>query len=176
MAFGVAGVIVGFLFALAGAIKIIFPAPFRDTLTEMKVTGKLQPAIRIVLPMLEVAIGLAILTGTWTSAACWVALALLVFFVVMMWGAVTRGEGIPCACFGGRKPVDMSLIVRNVVLGSYASAAAIAAPEGHLPWGSDILPVAAWAVALVLIPLGLSHLVFSWQQSGRAAAQRSASL
>jgi hypothetical protein len=176
MAFGVAGVIVGFLFALAGAIKIIFPAPFRDTLTEMKVTGGLQLVIRIVLPVLELVTGLTILSGTWTSAACWMALALLVFFVVMMWGAVTRGEGIPCACFGGRKPVDISLIVRNVVLGSYASAAAIAAPPGHLPWDSDIMPVAAWAAALVVIPFGFSQLVFLWQQSVRAAAQRNASV
>jgi hypothetical protein len=126
MAFGVAGVSVGFLFALAGVIKIIFPAAFRDTLTELKVTGRLQLSIRVVLPALELATGLAILTGMWASVACWAALGLLVFFVVIMWRAVTRGEGIPCACFGGRKPVDISLIVRNVVLGAYASAAAIA--------------------------------------------------
>ena len=79
------------------------------------------------LPIVEIAVGLLLVTGLLTRAAAAVGGALMVAFVVGIVSAWARGLAIDCGCFGTGGPVDpedtryLSEILRD--LGLLAAAA-----------------------------------------------------
>jgi hypothetical protein len=66
-------------------------------------------AVAIVLPMLEVAVGVAVLFSRTRRAALWMMGLLLGVFMVALAQAIVRGLEIDCGCFGGGEVGKSSL-------------------------------------------------------------------
>jgi uncharacterized membrane protein YphA (DoxX/SURF4 family) len=94
-------IFLGALFIYAGAIKIVDPAGFAESIFRYQVLpGNLVNFVAITLPWLEVFIGLAVMLPTRLSdaAALWILLLLLVFTAAVAFN-VWRGIDISCGCF-----------------------------------------------------------------------------
>lgn len=113
-----------------------------------------------VLPILELALGLALLLGIAPRAAAVGTCALLLLFAGAMGLAILRRLRIRCHCFGelGRSPVTWAAVARNLLLAGgallvaleprqYWSAAALFASGGTAePSLVSLLPV--WCIAV----------------------------
>lgn len=64
--------------------------------------------VGIALPIVEVAVGLLLLTGTFTRLAAVIGSLLMVAFVIGIASVWARGISIDCGCFGGGGEVDPS--------------------------------------------------------------------
>lgn len=61
---------------------------------------ELHNLIAIVLPAIEVLVGIFILAAIWLRAAALVTTALTVMFLIVILSALARGLNIECGCFG----------------------------------------------------------------------------
>lgn len=111
-----AGALVGAVLVIAGVAKLTS----RGWPSQARAIGAPPWAVRVV-PILEVAIGAALVAGL--PYAGWAAIALLVGFTVFLVLALLRGVEAPCACFGSMssRPVTWWSVVRNVVLVALAA-------------------------------------------------------
>jgi uncharacterized membrane protein YphA (DoxX/SURF4 family) len=111
-----AGALVGAILVIAGVAKLTS----RGWPSQARAIGVPPWAVRVV-PILEVAIGAALVAGL--PYAGWAAIALLVGFTVFLVLALLRGVEAPCACFGSMssRPVTWWSVVRNVVLVALAA-------------------------------------------------------
>ena len=94
-------ILIGAVFIYAGAIKIIDPAGFAESIFRYQlVPGSLINIMAVVLPWLEVLIGIAVILPLRLSdaAALYILLLLIVFTVAISFN-VWRGIDIACGCF-----------------------------------------------------------------------------
>ncbi len=106
-------------FLFAGASKLRDPVAFADEIGNYELMSELAPYLAIVLPMLEVLVGLMLLLAPrlWQRAAALVCGALMVAFTVAASSALVRGLNIDCGCFGGGSgPITWLTLVRNGAL------------------------------------------------------------
>jgi uncharacterized membrane protein YphA (DoxX/SURF4 family) len=97
----VARLVTGGVWIVAGALKL--PDPYEsvravrayDLLPEA-----LVPTVGLLLPIVEVVLGLALVLGLFTRAAAVVSALLLVLFIVGIASVWARGIEIRCGCFG----------------------------------------------------------------------------
>jgi len=161
--------------AVGGALALVLLAAAWHKLSEPEVFAGAVEAYRLLpaaavpfvaraLPVLEVAVALAVL-APWTRAAALPALAALVTayagaIAVNLW----RGRRqIDCGCGGGGHPLSWGLVARNAVLAAAALAVAGPSSSRRLEW-------------LDGVTMGLGALAFyglyalfdeMWRQSGR---------
>lgn len=111
-----AGALVGVVLVVAGVAKLTS----RGWPSQARAIGAPPWAVRVV-PVLEVAIGAALVAGV--PNAGWAAIALLVGFSVFLVVALLRGVEAPCACFGSMtsRPVTWWSVARNVLLMALAA-------------------------------------------------------
>jgi peroxiredoxin len=141
------------VFASAAVSKLVDPRATATALAEFRVP---RPLVRVgtrALPLVELAIAIALIpmaTATWAAV---VAAVLLAAFSSGVAGVLTRGERVDCNCFGaiGLGPVSRWTLLRDFVLLGLAAFVAIAGPgdTGATPlaW---IGPFAVAAIAGVL--------------------------
>ena len=96
------------------------------------------------LPVLEIAVGLALLTGVFVRTAALACAVLLVLFLIGIGSAWARGLQIDCGCFGGggatADPAYPAEIARDVAL--LAVALALARwPRSRLALGGRLDPL-----------------------------------
>lgn len=93
-------VILGAVFLYASFDKIIQPAAFAKTIANYQILPDIltHPAA-IILPWLEVIIGLALLLGFWLPGSVFLANLLLVSFMGALSFNMARGLNIYCGCF-----------------------------------------------------------------------------
>jgi uncharacterized membrane protein YphA (DoxX/SURF4 family) len=97
-----ARLLVGGVFLVAGAIKLPDPAAaVRAVRAYRLLPESLVAPIAFGLPMIEIAVGLALLVGAFVRAAAIAAAVLLVVYVAAVGSAWARGLQIDCGCFGG---------------------------------------------------------------------------
>lgn len=137
------------MFAWAGSAKLRAP---RRTARSFRALG-VPPALARVLPVVELALAIALVVAPITAV---VAIAALAGFSVVL----GRAEiGVRCACFGrgSSEPVSWVQLVRNALLALAAAAAATAAPV--VPSLAGVLTAAGIAAAggLVLALADLKH-------------------
>ncbi len=106
-----AGALVGAILVIAGVAKLTS----RGWPSQARSIGAPAWAVRVV-PVLEVAIGAALVAGV--PYAGFAALVLLVGLTAFLVVALLRGVEAPCACFGSMssRPVTWWSVVRNVLL------------------------------------------------------------
>jgi putative oxidoreductase len=112
-------VLVALVFAFAAVPKLADPAAFAADIDNYRlVPDALIGPLAIGLPILELLVAAALLTGIHAGGASILALGLLGVFVVGMSQAIARGIDLDCGCFGHEVEARVSgwSIARNVVL------------------------------------------------------------
>jgi uncharacterized membrane protein YphA (DoxX/SURF4 family) len=99
---GTAGrLLLGGVFVVAGALKLPDPdASVRAVRAYRLLPEPLVAPVAFGLPVVEIAVGLALLAGVFVRTAALAAAALLVVFLVGVGSAWARGLQIDCGCFG----------------------------------------------------------------------------
>ena len=119
-------VLLGVVFIIASAHKIMFPADFAlDVYRYQLLPDALINPVAILLPWLEFVVGLVIMFSSRfkDAAAAWI-LGLLAVFTVAIIINLARGLDVACGCFsaGGDKPIGWDNVLRNL---GYAFLAAV---------------------------------------------------
>jgi putative oxidoreductase len=169
----------GIVFLAAGSGKLLGRERFRETLLLTGfVAPRHVPAVRVLLPALELLAGVLLVSGALRWLGLLLALGLLVLFTVRAWPAARTGTAVPCSCFGTTgESIDAGMLARNLVLITYAVVGWLALPSG--PDGPAVVVttgpgprlVTSWVpVACMLVaPFVLAHLVSLWQAAPRLA-------
>ena len=118
LALGLRVVLAG-LFAVAGGLKLFDPAAFAVEIDRYQLIPWWSCALlALLLPWLEVCVGIGLLTHWFSRGAlAWVT-ALLIVFSLALLSAMLRGLSIDCGCFGRlwQSTGTFWPLVRNVVL------------------------------------------------------------
>ena len=120
----------GVVFALAGVAKLRDRSGTRRALADFDVPHRIAGSLVLVLPLSEVATGVALVfasTARWGAAA---ALTLLALFALVLTRALLGGQTPECHCFGQihSEPASWMTVARNGVLASLAAYLALAGP------------------------------------------------
>ncbi len=95
------------VFLVSGALKAVDPDQSYVAVRAYDVLpAATVEVVAVVLPLLELALGLLLLVGAGTRAAAVLSAVLLVVFVAGVSQAWARGLSIDCGCFGGGGAVD----------------------------------------------------------------------
>lgn len=118
------------VFLLAAVGKAIDPAGVRRAASEFGVPAGLVPLTAVVLPLVELAVAVALVPGRTAEAGALGALALLALFTIAVGANLARGRHPDCHCFGERGSTTISwrTVVRNGVL---ATAAGFVVVQAH---------------------------------------------
>jgi putative oxidoreductase len=89
------------LFILAGVLKVLDPAAFAIEINRYQLIPWWSCALlALLLPWLEICVGIALLTRWFSRGAlAWIT-ALLIVFSLALLSAMLRGLSIDCGCFG----------------------------------------------------------------------------
>lgn len=114
-----ARLIVGGVFVVAGALKIMHPAAFVTDIANYR----LMPhdfinLLAITLPWVEVVAGGLLIAGIWKRANALLITLLMIVFLVAIGQALYRGLDIRCGCFGTveARRVSALALAEDVVL------------------------------------------------------------
>jgi uncharacterized membrane protein YphA (DoxX/SURF4 family) len=120
---GIAAVLLGAAFVLAGASKLAAGDAWRQQARDLG-----APRWSVVpLPWVELAIGASLIVQVLRRPMALAALGLLLVFTALILGNLRHGRRPPCACFGAwsARPVGRGHVIRNLVLMALAGAAAL---------------------------------------------------
>jgi uncharacterized membrane protein YphA (DoxX/SURF4 family) len=137
-------VVLGGVFVVSGALKIPDPAEAVRAVRAYRLLPEaLVAPVAFGMPVVEIAVGLALLAGVFVRTAAVAAAVLLIVFIAAVTSAWARGLQIDCGCFGGGGEVA----------------------AGETAYGTEILRDAA----LLLIALALARRPSSHLALGRPA-------
>ena len=98
--------LLGGVLVVAGLLKLPDPAAAERAVRAYRLLPEvLVGPVAFGLPVLEIAVGLALLAGVFVRTAALGAAVLLVVYVAAVSSAWARGLQIDCGCFGGGGPV-----------------------------------------------------------------------
>jgi uncharacterized membrane protein YphA (DoxX/SURF4 family) len=112
--------IIGGTFFISGLLKVIHPEEFRKTLSTHGLfsTGTIHLS-SLVLPYVEIAVGLLFALGFKTKVTGRIIICLLILFTIEASFAFALGSAVDCGCFtteGGGEPIGLSLFFTNGLL------------------------------------------------------------
>jgi hypothetical protein len=89
------------LFLFAAVAKLLDPAAFAQQIANYQLTPwPVTAGLAVLLPALELCVGICLLLGRWESGALvWTAILLTIFSGALV-AAIARGLSIDCGCFG----------------------------------------------------------------------------
>lgn len=121
---GIAAVVLGAVFLVAGATKIAAVAAWRRQAADL---GAPEWIARV-LPGVEIALGALLVSQLARRAIAVAAAAVLIAFSALLVTRLRQGRRPPCACFGSlsAKPIGWSHVARNGVFVAIAAVAAFA--------------------------------------------------
>src|SRR3954451_22672294 len=97
-----ARLVLGGVFVVAGVLKVPDPAAAVRAVRAYRLLAEpLVAPVAFGLPVVEIAVGLALLAGVFVRTAALAAAVLLVVFIGAVGSAWARGLQIDCGCFGG---------------------------------------------------------------------------
>ncbi|MHB8657943.1 MAG: redoxin domain-containing protein [Solirubrobacteraceae bacterium] len=161
------------VFLLAGVAKLFDLPGSRRAVRAFGVPEGLAGAVATALPILELAVGVAlVLPGSSSRWAAGIGAGLMFLFAAAITRAIVRGEAPDCHCFGQlhSAPAGPAALVRNLALGSLAGFVAVMGRNGSLTgW---IGPLSATQDQLLVGGAGLVLAVvilawFCWQLLGQ---------
>ncbi len=109
----------GCLFIYSGFVKIADPQNFAESIENYQIFGTwLSQWGAVLIPALEIVLGLMLLLGFWMKEALLLTAGLFVIFDVMVIQAAARGLNIACGCFSSSQNglIDLWKILANSVL------------------------------------------------------------
>lgn len=126
--------VVAGVFVYAGVPKLLEPAAFAQSISNYHlVPESLVGPIAAVVPVLEIVVALALVTGFAARGAAIAAAAMLAVFSAAIAQAIARDIDIACGCFGtaSSPEADWWSVARNVAL---LAAAVFVAVAPDAPW------------------------------------------
>ena len=167
--------LVGVVFATAGVAKLADPEGSREALKNFGLPKWMAGVGGPLLPLLEIAVAIALLPLSWAVWGAGGAFALLLIFIVAMSVALARGQAPDCHCFGQlhSEPVSAKTIVRNILLAVCAGAVIRLGPGASaFAWTAQLstAEVAIFVVVIGMLALmGLQSTVLfqMMRQNGR---------
>lgn len=140
---------------VSGAATLRSPGSLERALESLRVPGPLAGRpVRLLLPWVEVALGLALLvtTGRALLGASALVLGLFAAYLVLVVAAVRRPEPADCGCFGALRDtrVTPATVVRNVLLVVAASVTVLGATGGGGLRDLADGPAAGWLLGAAL--------------------------
>jgi len=104
-----ARLILGVTLLVAGLLKVTRPdASIQSVRLYQLLPWDLTTFIGIALPILEIAVGLLLITGTFTRISAVLGSVLMVAFIIGIASVWARGISIDCGCFGGGGAIEAS--------------------------------------------------------------------
>lgn len=92
-------IIIGIVFVYASIDKIIDPAKFARNISNYHIVPfGLENIIAIILPWLELLIGLGLILGLYVDGGTFISAILLIIFNLLVMQAMIRGYNIECGC------------------------------------------------------------------------------
>src|SRR5437870_4671970 len=118
-----ARVVLGAVFLLAAVSKLADRQGSRHAVGDFGVPNWLRTPIALLLPFVELAVGVLLLSGAFTRLGVFAALALLILFTTAIAISLARGKTPDCHCFGQlhSAPVGSSTLIRNALLTALAA-------------------------------------------------------
>ena len=93
-------ILLGIMFIYASYDKILDPAGFSKNIQNFHLTPiAIENIIALVLPWLELFIGIFLIFGLFLDGTINITIALLIFFIIILSQAVFRGIDVHCGCF-----------------------------------------------------------------------------
>jgi len=131
---------VGILFLIAGISKLRMPYVFLDTVYQYSLVGpKLGLAIAVILPAVEVIVGVCILISAWMVPAALTTTLLTLVFAISQALVAGRGSSAQCGCFGSSELIGSSSFARTLLI-ALASAYLLVyfrlKRDSLLPWSN----------------------------------------
>ena len=115
-----ARVVVGLVFLISGLAKMWVPGPFPAAVWRLVPVKAFHPVVVLGLPVLEVVLGLLLVSGLWQREVLRLVLVLACCFVaVRLFAFAGLLENVPCGCFGSLLEVEerVGLVLDAAVLG-----------------------------------------------------------
>jgi len=107
-------VLLGLVLVWAGSSKLLETSSFATDVARYQIMPDgLAIVVASVLPMIEVGLGLCLLSGTCVLPAMLTITGLLLAFLVAQISVLWRGLTISCGCFGSDSPVGAMSVVRT---------------------------------------------------------------
>lgn len=104
-----ARIILGVTLLVAGLLKVTrLDASVQSVRLYQLLPWEITALIGSVLPILEIAVGLLLITGTFTRLSAVLGSALMLAFIIGIASVWARGISIDCGCFGGGGEVEAS--------------------------------------------------------------------
>lgn len=128
---------VGLVFAVAGIGKLSSRRAFERSVEAYGLLPKAAiPAVALLLPWIEVAIGISLLLRWMEGPAASLALGLLVAFISAQIKIIIDKKTIPCGCFGGLtdRPVGWDSVLTNSALAACSILVVFACVSARSPW------------------------------------------
>lgn len=145
-----ARLVVAAAFLVAGVQKLRAGRALRRQVAAFGVPPAAAPAAAIVLPLLELATGLALLVFARSAVPAWIALAELAVFTGAVAANLARGRHVPCPCFGSTATdVSGATLVRNAWLVALAVVGTADAT------GATLAATVGWGTGLGLVTIAL---------------------
>jgi peroxiredoxin/uncharacterized membrane protein YphA (DoxX/SURF4 family) len=146
------------VFAVAGIAKLRDLEGSRAAMRDFGVPPGLAGVAGVLLPLVELAVAVALVPTSTARGAAVVALLLLLAFIWGIANALRRGESPDCHCFGQlhSAPAGKGTLARNAVLAALALVVVVEAPGAAL----DDWVAARTAAELVAVGAGIAALFF----------------
>ncbi len=148
--------VLALLFLAAGLSKL----GRRDWLVGVVARYEIVPTrydrmVALMLPRLELGIGLVLALGVVPGASGWFASALLLGFALIVGVNLLRGRSFDCGCGGGvERPIGWPLVVRNACLAAVGGLVA-SGPAGLAIWAGPLSGGSVPASGRELLPIPL---------------------
>jgi putative oxidoreductase len=111
-------VYLGGVFIFASLYKIQEPYEFALSVATYQISPlSLINIFAIILPWLELLVGIAIIIGFWTRESAFLILGMMVLFVSALAYALAQGHEMTCGCFASQEAVDqigMDTLIRDL--------------------------------------------------------------
>jgi len=92
--------LLGFLFLYSALDKILAPAKFAEVIYNYRLLPvELLNICAIIVPWIEITIGMTLLLGVWVTANALLLSGLTIVFIGLLLSAIVRGLNIECGCF-----------------------------------------------------------------------------
>ena len=174
----VARLVLAIVFVVAGVTKLLDRAGTRRAMSDFGLPSALAPAVALLLPVVELAIAIALIpraTAWWGGVG---ALVVLLAFIVAIAVNLVRGRRPDCHCFGQiySEPVGWPTVVRNSLLAAIAAFIVIGGRDdpglGVVSWarglgGTEALTLGLGVVVLTALLLMGMLLINLLRQNGR---------
>lgn len=91
---------IGFLFIYASIDKVLYPEKFAVVIYNYRILPyELVNLVAILVPWLEIAIGVTLILGIWLETSAFLLSGLTLGFTILIISAIVRGLNIECGCF-----------------------------------------------------------------------------